>query len=71
LRQLLLGYNEFIGILAGSDRDILENPEKNEKSFKELEGKCKRIANEIQKSLEIIFWDDELFSGIFRKYAVF
>ncbi len=68
---LLQNYDKFIGILSGEKRALLENVEVTSASRKALEKQCRTIGDEIQSSLERIFFDDPLFKESFRKYSVF
>lgn len=72
LKKLLLNYNKFIDILNGEERDILQSKiiVKSTK-LNALKCDCRHMGDEIQKSLEIIFYGDELFKQNFQKYAVF
>ena len=71
LKKLLTNYDEFIGLLSTDSRDILQDPQKDNKRFEKLRIKCEKIGDTVQKLLEIIFYDDPLFKATFRKYAVF
>lgn len=69
---LLQNYDQFIGILSsGRKRDLLEKNQVTSASREDLKRQCRAIGDEIQSSLEQIFYNDPLFKDIFKKYAVF
>lgn len=68
---LLQSYDQFIGMLSGKERDVLEGKEGNVKCRDELKKQCRAIGDKIQSCLEQIFYKDSLFRGSFEKYAVF
>ena len=70
MKTLLLNYDQFISILSGSKRAALKSTTGDSES-KEVISECREIGNNIQSSLEIIFFDDPLFKESFRKYSVF
>jgi len=67
---LLQNYDEFIGILSGKQRSVLEG-KGSAKSREGLKKQCRAIGDKIQSSLEQIFYKDPLFKESFQKYAVF
>ena len=67
---LLQNYDQFIGILSGKQRAVLE-ADGNAKSCEELKDQCRAIGDKIQSCLEQIFYKDPLFKKSFQKYAVF
>ncbi len=67
---LLQNYDQFIGILSGEQRSVLEG-KGSAKSREELKKQCRVIGDKIQSSLEQIFYNDRLFKDTFQKYAVF
>jgi len=72
LKNLLISYDEFIQLLSSDkERKILQSHEEGKGQQSKTWEKCKQIGAKIQKSLEIIFCDDELFKQNFRKYSVF
>ncbi len=72
LKDLLINYDEFIKILSSEgERKILQSHGKGKGQQSETWDKCKKIGETIQKSLEIIFYDDELLKQNFRRYSVF
>jgi hypothetical protein len=72
LRNLLINYDRFIGLLGQRNvRDILKKPDVYKERFDHILLECRNIADTIQDSLEIIFFDDSLFKDSFRKYSVF
>lgn len=72
LKDLLISYDEFIELLSSEEeRTILEGLGKGQGQQSKTWFKCKDLGEKIQKSLEIIFCDDELFKQNFRKYSVF
>lgn len=72
LKDLLINYDEFIKLIGSEEeREILESHGNGKGQQSKTWGKCKQIGAKIQKSLEIIFCDDELFKQNFRKYSVF
>jgi hypothetical protein len=72
LRNLLINYDRFIGLLGQRNvRDILKNQMFTKERFDHILLECRNIADTIQDSLEIIFFDDSLFKDSFRKYSVF
>lgn len=72
LKDLLINYDEFIKLIGSKEeREILESHGKGKGQQSKTWEKCKEIGAKIQKSLEIIFCDDELFRQNFRKYGVF
>lgn len=70
MKTLLLNYDQFISILSGGKRAVLKGTTGDTKS-KEVKNECREIGNNIQSSLERIFFDDPLFKESFRKYSVF
>jgi hypothetical protein len=68
---LLQSYDQFIGILSGEERDVLEGKAGTIKSREDLKKQCRAIGDKIQSSLEQIFYKDPLFKESFQKYAVF
>jgi len=72
LRDILINYDEFIKLLGSDEqRKILVSSEEGKGQQSETWNKCKEMGEIIQKSLEIIFYDDELFKQSFRRYGVF
>ena len=71
MKVLLQNYDQFIGILSGHKRDVLKCTRGDSRSREELKGQCQVMSDEIQSSLERIFYEDPLFKDSFRKYAVF
>lgn len=72
LKDLLINYDEFIKLIGSKEeREILESHGKGKGQQSKTWEKCKEIGAKIQKSLEIIFCDDELFKQNFRRYGVF
>jgi len=70
MKTLLLNYDQFISILSGGKRAVLKRTTGDTES-KEVRNECREIGNNIQSSLEKIFFDDPLFKESFRKYSVF
>ena len=70
MKTLLLNYDQFISILSGGKRAALKRTTDDTES-KEVKNECWEIGNNIQSSLERIFFDDPLFKESFRKYSVF
>lgn len=72
LRNLLVSYDEFIQLISSPEqRKILQSHEKGKGQQSETWKKCKKMGEIVQKSLERIFCDDELFKQAFRRYSVF
>ena len=71
MKVLLQNYDQFIGILSGDKRDVLKCTSGDSKSREELKGQCQVMGDNIQSSLEQIFYKDALFKNTFQKYAVF
>jgi len=68
---LLQNYDQFIGILSGKKRPVLEGKEGSAKRREGLKKQCRAIGDKIQSCLEQIFYKDPLFKESFQKYAVF
>jgi hypothetical protein len=72
LKDLLEAYDNLIGLFnERGARHVLKNPDSAVQPFKEKADKCEQIAQTIQTCLELIFFDDPVFKGCFRKYSVF
>ena len=71
MKVLLQNYDQFIGILSGDKRDVLKCISGDSKSREELKEQCQVMGDNIQSSLEQIFYKDALFKNTFQKYAVF
>ena len=72
LKELLINYDEFIKLFDSKEtRTILNDHGKGKGQQSKAWEKCKETGEIIQKSLEKIFCDDELFKQDFRKYGVF
>lgn len=71
MKTLLLNYDQFIAILSGGKRAVLKGTTGDTKSEEEIKYECREIGNNIQSSLEEIFFEDPLFKESFRKYSVF
>ena len=76
MKTLLLNYDQFIAILSGGKRAVLKGTTgdtKSEEEIKEeeIKNECREIGDNIQSSLEEIFFEDRLFKESFRKYSVF
>ena len=72
LRNLLRGYEDFIKLISlGDVREVLEGAKANEDMRDKMWSKCKDIADVVQESLEIIFFNDRLFKENMRIYGVF
>lgn len=70
--KILLGnYDKFISILSGDKRDVLKGIKGDTKSKEEIRKESREISDNIQSSLEKIFYEDSLFEESFRKYSVF
>jgi len=67
---LLQNYDQFIGILSGKQRSVLEG-KGSAKRREELKDQCRAIGDKTQSCLEQIFYKDPLFKESFQKYAVF
>ncbi len=68
---LLQNYDQFIGILSGKQRSVLEGKKGSAKSREGLKKQCRAIGDNIQSCLVQIFYKDPLFKESFQKYAVF
>ena len=71
MKVLLQNYDQFIGILSGDKRDVLKCTRGDSKSREEVKEQCQVMGDNIQSSLEQIFYKDALFKNTFQKYAVF
>lgn len=71
MKVLLQNYDQFIGILSGHKRDVLKGTRGDSRSREEVKEQCQVMGDNIQSSLEQIFYKDALFKNTFQKYAVF
>jgi hypothetical protein len=71
MKVLLQNYDQFIGILSGHKRDVLKCTRGDSESREELKRQCQVMGDEIQSSLEQIFYKDPLLKDTFQEYAVF
>lgn len=71
IKTLLLNYDHFIAILSGTERAALKGTTDDSKSREEIKNECREIGDNIQSSLEKIFFEDPLFKESFRRYSVF
>jgi hypothetical protein len=71
MKILLQNYDKFLSILSGHKRDVLKGITGDTMSKKEIRDECKQIGDNIESSLEKIFFEDPLFKESFRKYSVF
>ncbi|MFB0552239.1 MAG: hypothetical protein ACETWQ_02895 [Phycisphaerae bacterium] len=72
LRNLLTNYDDFIKLLSlGDVREVLGGVKGNEDKRDDMWAKCKDIAEVVQRSLEMIFYNDKLFKENIQTYGVF
>jgi len=71
MKILLQNYDRFISVLSGGKRDVLKGIKGDTKSKEEIRKQCREIGDNIQSSLEKIFYEDPLFQESFRRYSVF
>jgi hypothetical protein len=68
--RLLVNYDSLLEVFneRGARDDLKDS---SRVGHKETRGKCEQLANDIEESLEVIFFDDPLFNPRVRKYCVF
>jgi len=69
LKDLLLAYDGLLGLFTTA-RKALKADEKSSE-FRTVRNACEDIAARIERSLEQLFFEDVVFAGRFRQYAVF
>lgn len=70
LKDILLAYNRFLEILnEQGKRDLLAKGETSE--AKEVLKEMKLLGDRIQEGLEVIFYDEPIFSQLTRRYGLF
>ena len=72
MKQLLVQYDRFIDLISDDKRrDILGARCDKNGHHNMLKDECRSIGDTVEKSLETLFWDDDLFYEMLRSYAVF